>query len=246
MPIYVPPLDTQAHVTDVLSVWDLIIKKTEALVAVKERQFEWLLRELIINPSNDNNWNGKKLSSLVKIQKGQQLNRTNLTKTGNYPAWNGGVCPSGYTDKYNSSKNTVTISEGGNSCGFVNYCKEQFWCGGHCYALHEVNKQINSEFLYYFLKSHEKKIMCLRVGSGLPNIQKKDIDRFLIMYPERNDQENIIKTLNTAQQEINLLKDLLSKYRLQKRGLMQKLLTGEWQVKMKPQATKETLKEAIA
>lgn len=33
---------------------------------------------------------------------------------------------------------------------------------------------------------------------------------------------------HTAQQEIYLFKQLAEQYRTQKRGLMQKLLTGEW------------------
>ncbi len=37
---------------------------------------------------------------------------------------------------------------------------------------------------------------------------------------------------STAQKEINLLKQLSEQYRTQKRGLMQKLLTGEWRVKI--------------
>lgn len=210
--------------------WGNAIEKTEALIAAKEKQFEWLLRSLISEQAKGLNWKSKKLNSLVNIKKGKQLNRLNLTKTGLYPAWNGGVTPSGYTDSFNTIANTITISEGGNSCGFVNYCEEPFWCGGHCYALLEVSEQINPRFLFYFLKSHEPKIMRLRVGSGLPNIQKKDIDKFPIFYPDLETQIKIAELLTLANQEISLLKKTLGQYRNQKRGLMQKLLTGEWQV----------------
>jgi type I restriction enzyme S subunit len=153
------------------------------------------------------------------------------------------VTPSGYTDSFNTSANTITISEGGNSCGFVNYCEEPFWCGGHCYALIEVSEQINPRFVFYFLKSHEPKIMRLRVGSGLPNIQKKDIDKFPIFYPDLETQIKIAELLTLANQEISLLKKTLEQYRSQKRGLMQKLLTGEWQVGSTQSVSEGTLQE---
>ena len=28
--------------------------------------------------------------------------------------------------------NAIAISEGGNSCGFVQFMTEPYWCGGHC------------------------------------------------------------------------------------------------------------------
>jgi len=51
--------------------------------------------------------------------------------------------------------------------------------------------------------------------------------------PTRDHQEVIAETLNTAQREIDILKKQAEAYRKQKLGLMQKLLTGEWRVKIK-------------
>jgi len=52
-----------------------------------------------------------------------------------------------------------------------------------------------------------------------------------IPVPPLEEQKQIAETLSTAQQEIDLLKQLTEKYKTQKRGLMQKLLTGEWRIK---------------
>ena len=38
--------------------------------------------------------------------------------------------------------------------------------------------------------------MSLRVGSGLPNIQKGDLGNFIINIPSKDDQEAITKTLD--------------------------------------------------
>ncbi|MBV5329193.1 MAG: hypothetical protein JZU65_16485 [Chlorobium sp.] len=49
--------------------------------------------------------------------------------------------------------------------------------------------------------------------------------------PSLDEQKAIAETLNSARNEIDILKQLLEKYKSQKRGLMQKMLTGEWRVK---------------
>ncbi len=90
---------------------------------------------------------------------------------------NGGILPSGYHSEYNSDAETISISEGGNSCGYIQYNYYKFWSGGHCYTLNKINKKIKSKYLYYYLKANENKIMALRVGSGLPNIQKSALEK---------------------------------------------------------------------
>jgi len=222
-----PPKAQQQKIANLLSTWDDAIEKTEMLITAKQKQFEWLLSGYFLSHTVNKNLTAKELQNLVTIKKGEQLNRSELENSGKYPAWNGGVTPSGYTNDWNMPKNTVTISEGGNSCGFVNYCQQKFWCGGHCYALIDIKDYLNTEFLYFCLKAHEKNIMRLRVGSGLPNIQKKDIDKFIIKYPNLEKQKFITQTLNIAQNEINILKQQAEQYRTQKRGLLQKLLTGK-------------------
>ena len=57
------------------------------------------------------------LKSIATINKGQQINGLALAKIGEYYYLNGGIFPSGYVQEYNTSENTISISEGGNSCG---------------------------------------------------------------------------------------------------------------------------------
>ena len=41
--VLVPPLEVQKEISSTLDLWDTAIEKTEALIAAKERQFEWLV-----------------------------------------------------------------------------------------------------------------------------------------------------------------------------------------------------------
>lgn len=165
-------------------------------------------------------WEETTLGQLSTISKGQQLNAENLTETGQYPCINGGISPSGYTDKYNS-EDAITISEGGNSCGYVNFFTNKFWSGGHCYTLKVVNEKIDDAFLYQLLKYNEKEIMNLRVGSGLPNIQKGAINGFALIFPcSLKEQAKIANFLSAIDDKINLVAVQIEKCEVWKKGLL--------------------------
>ncbi|MCK9171555.1 MAG: restriction endonuclease subunit S [Treponema sp.] len=227
--VFYPPLPEQKAIADTLSVWDSMIEKTERLVIKKEKLFTFVQKALFSSISNNHK---KLLKTIADITKGTQLGKVDMIPRGRYQVINGGVSASGYTDSWNTDENTITISEGGNSCGFINFITENFWAGGHCYTLSIKNtEQVSKEFLYWFLKVNENKIMKLRVGSGLPNIQRKDLEQLEIPVCPSEEQISIVQTLEVAQHEIDLLRQLTDQYKLQKQGLMQKLLTGQWRIK---------------
>lgn len=235
----IPPLAEQKRIAEILSTWDKAIETVEKLVANSQQQKKALMQQLLTGQKrllDDNGvkfgdeWEEKSIKSILTISKGQQLNRDTLNTTSVYPVINGGIVPSGYTDDFNTNANTITISEGGNSCGYVSFQKTDFWCGGHCYALKKL--KLNLEFTYHLLKFNEIQIMRLRVGSGLPNIQKKDLENLEVSFPTNShEQEKIAQVLTLADQEIELYQQQLDKLKLEKKALMQQLLTGQKRVK---------------
>ena len=166
-------------------------------------------------------WEEKKLGDEVLITKGQQLNKETLSLEGNYPCQNGGIEPSGYTDNFNAYENTITISEGGNSCGYVNYMSTKFWCGGHCYTLTDV--KLENKFLYQYLKYHQEQIMNLRVGSGLPNIQKSTLSSFKIHKPCLEEQKKIASFLSAIDARIDVVSKQIEQSKVFKKGLLQQM-----------------------
>lgn len=234
LPIPCPPIEEQRRIVEVLECWDKGIELVKKLIEQKELQKKYLMQQLLSGNRRlkgfTQKWEKQKLSSILSIQKGKQLNLLSLTKTGLYACLNGGITPSGYTDKFNTPANTISISEGGNSCGYVNWNIEPFWAGGHCYTLSNVI--INQKFLYFSLKIKEHDLMKLRVGSGLPNIQKVSLENFVISIPSSSkEQQAIAEVLSSADKEIDLLKQKLAKLEAQKKGLMQVLLTGKIRLK---------------
>ncbi len=136
---------------------------------------------------------------------------------------NGGIEPSGYYDRYNTNANTISISEGGNSCGYVQYNNIPFWSGGHCYTLQNIKEGYNNLFLYHYLKAKEKEIMALRIGSGLPNIQKKDLEKFIVPILPLEMQIGIVDGINKIETKLKQEKDILSAYQKQKAYLLKNL-----------------------
>ncbi len=231
--VKVPPLEEQEKIVSILSKQDEVIEKLEKLIELKVRQKKGLMQRLLSGKLRlkgfSGEWENVKAKELFLFRKGEQLNKANMLKSGLYPVLNGGVSFSGYTDKYNTLENTITISEGGNSCGFVNRINCKFWSGGHCYNLYNI--KINENFLYYILKHDEFNIMKLRVGSGLPNIQRSSIENIVFYIPlDKNEQSAIASILSKCDEEIELLRKKLGLYRGQKKWLMEKLLSGEIRV----------------
>jgi len=242
IPLAIPPLPEQKAIADCLSTWDKGIEKLSALIAFKKEQKKGLMQGLFSGKLKVENgelvkvedeklwlkgWKEVLLKTISTITKGKQLNRSELNEADKYPSYSGGITPSGYTDKYNCDANTIIISEGGNSCGYVNFIDVDFWLGGHCYSVENNAKKMNKNFLYNILKYNEPKIMRLRVGSGLPNVQKGDLEKFKLKVPSLKEQTEIAEVFNAANKEIELLEQKLESYKTQKKGLMQVLLTGE-------------------
>ena len=68
---------------------------------------------------------------------------------------------------------------------------------------------------------------------GLLNVTPTDFLNLKITVPEIKEQTAIANILQTADKEINLLKQKLGAYKEQKKGLMQVLLTGKVRLKIK-------------
>jgi len=150
------------------------------------------------------------LKDIASFSKGSQINGDKLIKNGAYDYLNGGISPSGKWNEYNVLGDSITISEGGNSCGYVNYMVNPFWCGAHCYYLFDL--KCNKKYLYYALKSQQEKIMKLRSGACMPNIKKSDIGNFVFEFDgDINFQKQIAENLDKVTRTIELCNAILEK-----------------------------------
>ena len=191
------------------------IKIIDDYNSLKMGIYNWMFKE---------NYADYKLKQLAYIVKGDQINNDQLLSNGSYYMMNGGISPSGYLDSYNVSENTISISEGGNSCGYVQFNSSPFWSGGHCYTIQNVNSAlIENKYLYHYLKHKEKEIMNLRIGTGLPNIQKKDLENFTIFVPSLLIQRKNLALFEMLDEKICILNEELERLEMQKKYLLRNM-----------------------
>lgn len=93
---------------------------------------------------------------------------------------------------------------------------------------------ISSDFLYYCIQSHEWKSWMNKAGNGSVRIRiyYDDISQYTIKLPPIKEQRKIAEVLSMADQEITHREQYLHSLQQQKKGLMQRLLTGEVRVKV--------------
>lgn len=216
---YFPNEIEQVKIANLLSKIDKRIQTQIKIIddynSLKMGIYNWMFKE---------NCADYKLKQLANIVKGDQINNNQLLSNGTYYMMNGGTLPSGYLDSYNVSENTISISEGGNSCGYVQFNKERFWSGGHCYTIQNVNPLIvENKYLYHYLKHKEKEIMNLRIGTGLPNIQKKDLENFTIFVPNLLIQRKNLALFEMLDEKICILNEELERLKKQKKYLLRNL-----------------------
>lgn len=94
-------------------------------------------------------------------------------------------------------------------------------------------KDIDDEFLYQSLLSAENKWNKVAQGSTFTAINSDDIKNFSIFVPtNKSEQKKIGSMFKLFDDELNLLLEKLNMLKQQKKGLMQKLLTGQIRVKV--------------
>ena len=213
---YFPDEEEQLKIANLFSKIDERIQTQIKIIddynSLKIGIYNWMFKE---------NYTDYKLKQFAYIVKGDQINNDQLLSNGTYYMMNGGTSPSGYLDSYNVSENTISISEGGNSCGYVQFNSSPFWSGGHCYTIQNVNSAlIENKYLYHYLKYKEKEIMNLRIGTGLPNIQKKDLENFTILAPSLSIQRKNLALFEMLDEKISVLNDELASLEKQKKYLL--------------------------
>jgi len=229
-PLPIPPTKKeQRAIAEALSDVDGLLGGLDRLIAKKRDLKQAAMQQLLTGqtrlPDFHGEWEVKRLGDVASLSKGTQLHSSETEEGGKFAHLNGGITPSSYTHKSNTAGNTIAISEGGNSCGFVQFMTEPYWCGGHCYSV--LPNGVDNHFLYQALKGQQSAIMALRVGSGLPNVQKTGLLGFNIQFPPTLfEQITIAEVLTDMDAELAALEQRRDKTRAVKQAMMQELLTG--------------------
>lgn len=239
-----PPMEEQKAIASLLETWDTAIEKTEALIAAKEKRFKWLVEFLISKHQYSDTWNEHTLGNLFEFytcpSKSKQIDETGkqfIIDMGSISR-NGDLIT---TKRTHSTEDFLSINDlvmpkddigGGNIIGKVVIIEspKKYVCGDHVYRM--VPKQgVNAPFLRFVINCPpiNKELRACANGTAQLGLGKRDVAKQKVWLPPLDRQEKICDILNTAKSENVILRQLAENYRAEKRGLMQKLLTGKWQ-----------------
>lgn len=228
-PVIVPSVRIQHAIADLLSTWDQAIEKTERLIAAKEKRFIWLQNNLIRKSKLQESWSKIKISDVCNLYQPRTISKNELNSDGQYKVFgaNGVI---GFHNQYNHDDAEVVITCRGATCGTINFTEPKSWITGNAMVIKPKDNRLDRQYLFYFLKTTNFNTVIS--GAAQPQITRQDLAPLMIILPPIQKQNKIAHILIMLQQEIDLLKKQLEAYRQQKRGLMQKLLTGQWRVKI--------------
>ncbi|MGQ4810318.1 hypothetical protein NKDENANG_03775 [Candidatus Entotheonellaceae bacterium PAL068K] len=222
-PVLLPPLPEQRKIAEILRTWDEAIEKLERLRVAKAKKLEHLSWRLI----HGDHYQEVRLQDLltrgVCIEKGMVLTREK-SLPGPYAVIGGGQSSSYSHCRYTHKPPCITVSASG-TAGFVWRHREPIWASD-CHVL--TTNSLSLDYIFFALKTQQKKLYSLQSGGAQPHIYSKDILSLKIPFPSDEMQEKIAKFLNAATEEAVLLNQQVIALTRQKRGLMQKLLTGKW------------------
>jgi type I restriction enzyme S subunit len=253
--INVPPLSEQKAIADCLSTWDKAIEKLNQLIAQKELRKKGLMQELLTGKKRlsgfDGEWEAIKLKDVFErvTRKNSKVNTNVVTIS----AQRGFVRQKDFFKKTIASDilDNYFLVNRGEFCYNKSYSNGYPW--GATKRLNDFEKAVvTTLYICFGIKNEDKNsgdffeqyfnANLLDTGltkiaheggraHGLLNVTPSDFFNLKLAVPDYNEQVAIAKVLQSADKEIQLLKNKLEQLKMQKKGLMQVLLTGKKRLK---------------
>lgn len=245
--IRLPKLEEQKEIARIIAVANRTIDLTEHLIAAKQERRTWLMQQLLTGkrrlPGFEKAWTEVHLREHLKEvsirNKGRSVTRV-LSVTNN----KGFVLPEEQFSRSVASSdlsNYKVVHHGqfaynpsrinvGSRAMLKNF---DIGVISPMYVVFKVNKNLNADFLSYWMESSDgqQRINLQSQGSVRDTVSFGALASIKILLPALNEQCAIVNILKTADRELDLLRSQLDALKEQKKGLMQKLLTGKVRVK---------------
>lgn len=239
--VRVPPLGEQADIVDILSTWDAAIEKTELLIAAKTQLLSHLRDHHLLWPKGAQRTKLHAVTHESTERNGNRLGRDAIMavtkQSGMRPMREETIAAS--IERYKVVRpmafayNPMRINIGSiamsqfDSDVLVSPDYVVFECDEDKLLPAYLNHlRFTRHWTNYFEKAGN--------GSVRVRIYYDDLSVFTFALPPVEVQQRIVLVLDAAALEIDTLREYLNTLKTQKRGLMQKLLTGQWRLPLPP------------
>lgn len=227
--VLVPPLDEQNRIADILSTFDDLIENLTKLIEKKEIYKKGVMQRVLSGEVRFNGfkdeWKEVKLSDICKSIKTGKLDANAMEENGKYRFY---TCAKEYykINTYAFDGEALLISGNGAYVGYIHYYNGKFNAYQRTYVLMDFTENII--YVKYYLDKYLKNRIKKEKNEGnTPYIVLNTLTDMKIKLPSLEEQNKIAELLTLIDKDIEILKQLLHLRKLQKKGLMQKLLTGE-------------------
>lgn len=246
--LLLPDVSEQKRIVDAFAAWDTAIRKTEQLIAAKERHYEALVDRFIAGrgPSTTAHFAAiRDIADRVQRQSdGAAYPLLTISSSSGFVR---------QEDKYGrymageSAKTYTLLRAGEFAYNKGNSKRYEFGCVFQLrdydaalvpsvYVSFRLHKSVCAGYMRHlfaadYLKPQLRALVKTGVrNNGLLNIGPDEFLSTTVPLPPFDEQVRIANVLDSARGEIELLEQQLAALREQKRGLMQKLLTGDWRL----------------
>ncbi len=241
--VYLPTLPEQQKIIKILGTWDEAITKTEKLIYTMQEHHRGLAQRLLSGamrfPEFTSEWRAVKQGDVVTFINGRAYKKSEWEQQGTPVIRLQNLTGSG-TEYYYSTLNLAEdkyVKQGDLLYMWSATFGPRIWHGQKAiYHYHiwkiECSNEIDKMFFYYLLGYLTDSWMSQSHGMGMLHITKETMENFFIRIPNIVEQKKIAGVLQASEKKIELQTKKLKLYKQQKKGLMQKLLTGQIRVKV--------------
>lgn len=195
--IPVPSLEVQNKIVEVLDSFSSLVRSLVREKTAREKQYKYYLNHLITNARNSRIY---KLGEVCEFVRGIRVTKKDLNN-GKYLVYQNSLKPLGNYDKANCSANSTFIIVGG-SAGSIGYSYDDFWAADDCFYC-KTNENVINRFIYYILINKQNELLSKVRKASVPRISRNDIENIEIPLPPLDEQERIIRILDSLNELAN-------------------------------------------
>ena len=246
----IPSLPEQQKIAEVLSTWDKAIKETSSIIKSLEKRNKALAFSMLTGKKRLKEFQGVKTKPVQIKDIAQEISLKNKSDEDyvvfSCTKYNGLVPSLEYFGKKIYSENLTTykiikknqfayatnhIEEG--SMGILE--RENIGLISPMYTVFDFNLGVNRDYIFKMLKTdfyiNEYKRRMEGSIDRRGGLRWSEFSKINIYLPSLEEQNKIAEIVNTANEELQQYQQKLNNLKMQKKGLMQKLLTGKVRVK---------------
>ena len=240
--IPLPPLEEQKKIADILSTVDKKIAFIEENINATEELKKGLMQKLLTEGIGHTefkdselgripeSWEVDIIENLATVITGSK-DTQNKVDNGNYPFF----VRSDTVERINTysfeGEAVLTSGDGVGVGKIFHYVNCKFDYHQRVYNIHNFKSNILGKYFYEFFKANfYSRVSRLSAKNSVDSVRREMITKMNILIPPLEEQKQIAEILSTVDNKLENLKEKKLFFEELKKGLMQKLLTGEVRV----------------